>query len=263
MSNLFPNFTETIKNLSEAEMAEPQSVAALGLHQDTSNDRRYVKMVYAPFDYVNSKARIVIVGLTPGRQQASNALRAARQAILSGASSDQAAEQAKVFASFSGPMKSNLVKLMDSVGLADVLNIQTTASLWAENASLVHFTSALRYPVFINGENWNGSTPDALRSSHMLNWLEQYTGKELSNLPEAILVPLGPKVSAMLEHLAKISLIKSSQILTGLPHPAGSNAERIKYFLGEKPAHLLSSKTNAAALDTARESILARVGALG
>lgn len=263
MTNLFPDFIDTIKYLTEAEMAAPQQVAALSLHQDKSNDRRDVKMVYAPFDHVNLDARIVIVGLTPGRQQAANALRAAKQAILSGASSAQAAEQAKVFASFSGPMRSNLAKLMDSIGLADTLNIQTTASLWAEDAALVHFTSALRYPVFVDEENWNGSTPDALRSSNMRQWLEQYTGQELSQLPDAVLVPLGPKVSAMLEHLATIGLIKSSQILTGLPHPAGSNAERIKYFLGQKPAHLLSSKTNAAALDTAREVILSRVGALG
>lgn len=263
MTSLFPNFIDTIKNLTETEIAEPQRVAALSLHQDTSNDRRDVKMVYAPFDHVNSNARIVIVGLTPGKQQAANSLRAAKQAIISGASSAQAAEQAKVFASFSGPMRSNLVKLMDSVGLAGVLNIQTTASLWNEDAALVHFTSALRYPVFIDGENWNGSKPDALRSSCMRHWLEQYTGQELSQLPEAVLVPLGPKVSVMLEHLAKIGMIKSGQILTGLPHPAGSNAERIKYFLGQKPAHLLSSKTNAVALDTARGSIVARVGALG
>lgn len=263
MTSLFPEFIDTIKNLTDSEMADPQHVAALSLHQDTSNNRRDVKMVYAPFDHVNSNARIVIVGLTPGKQQAANALRAAKQALLTGASPAQAAEQAKVFASFSGPMRSNLVKLMDSVGLADTLNIQTTASLWAEDAALVHFTSALRYPVFIDGENWNGSMPDALRSPNMRQWLEQYTGQELSNLPDSILVPLGPKVAVMLEHLATTGLIKASQILTGLPHPAGSNAERIKYFLGQKPAHLLSSKTNAAALDTARESILARVGAFG
>lgn len=263
MTSLFADFIDTIKNLTEAEIAEPQCVAALSLHQDTSNVRRDVKMAYAPFDHVNSGARIVIVGLTPGKQQATNSLRAAKQAILDGASPTEAAERAKVFASFSGPMRSNLVKLMDSVGLASSLNIRSTATLWGEDAGLVHFTSALRYPVFIDRKNWNGSTPDALRSAIMLSWLEQYTGQELSSLPKAVLVPLGPKVSAILEHLAKIGLIKSEQILTGLPHPAGSNAERIKYFLGEKPAHLLSSKTNAAVLDTARESILTRVRALG
>lgn len=263
MTSLFPEFIDTIKNLTDAEMADPQHVAALSLHQDTSNNRRDVKMVYAPFDHVNSNARIVIVGLTPGKQQAANALRAAKQAILSGAPPAEAAKQAKVFASFSGPMRSNLVKLMDNIGLADALSIQTTASLWTEDAALVHFTSALRYPVFVDEENWNGSTPHALRSTIMRQWLVKYTGQELSQLPNAILVPLGPKVTAMLEHLATIGLIKSEQILAGLPHPSGSNGEPIAYFLGNKPAHLLSPRVNAAVLDTARESIMARVSMLG
>lgn len=262
MTNLFTEYVNAIKNLSDAEMLEPQRVAALNLHRDENEIRREVKMVYAPFDHVNLGARIVIVGLTPGRQQATNALRAAKQAIIAGESLDQAAKSAKVFASFSGVMRVNLVKLMDSVGLATTLGIQSTESLWTEHSQLVHFASALRYPVFIDGENWSGSQPDALRSSVMRIWLEQYTGQELNALPRAILVPLGPKVSAMLDHLANIGLIKASQILTGLPHPAGSNAERIKYFLGNKPAHLLSSKTNATVLDTARDSIVARVRAM-
>lgn len=262
MTSLFPDFIDTIKNLTEAEMADPQTVDVLRLHQDAGNVQRDVKMVYAPFDHVNFNARIVIVGLTPGKQQATNALRAAKHAILDGATTVDAAEKAKVFASFSGPMRSTLVKLMDSVGLADALNISSTASLWEIDGGLVHFTSALRYPVFIDGENWNGSTPDALRSPNMRHWLERYTGDELSKMPQAILVPLGPKVSTMLEHLANVGRLNSEQILSGLPHPAGSNAERIKYFLGEKPAHLLSTKTNAAVLDTAREPIVARVRAL-
>lgn len=263
MNSLFPDFVDTIKNLTEAEMAEPQNVAALNLHQDASNFRRDVKMVYAPFDYVNSNARIVIVGLTPGKQQAANALRAAKQAILSGASSAEAAKKAKFFASFSGQIRNNLVKLMDSVGLASTMRIKTTASLWAGDAGLVHFTSALRYPVFINDKDWSGSSPNALRSPTMLDWLVRYTGQELSKLQSAILVPLGPKVTAMLEHLATIGLIKSEQILAGLPHPSGSNGEPIAYFLGNKPAHLLSPRVNAAVLETARESIMARVSTLG
>jgi hypothetical protein len=261
--DLFPDFVDVVRCLTPADIQRPQGVTALNLHRDTTDIRRDVRMAYAPFDHVNLNARIAIVGLTPGRLQASGALLAAKRALLKGTRTTRAAEEAKVFASFSGPMRSNLVQLMDSVGLADTMRLESTASLWRENAHLVHFTSALRYPVFVDGENWNGSNPNALRSLIMCDWLEKYTGQELSKLPNAILVPLGPKVTAMLEHLARIGLIRSEQILAGLPHPAGSNAERIKYFLGGKPAHLLSSKTNAAVLDTARETILARVRTFG
>lgn len=262
MPDLFPDFVNIISKLSEAEMAEPHLINKLLLHDDPSNSRHNIRMVYAPFDHVNPRARIVIVGITPGKQQATNSLRAAKRAVLAGASLNEAAAVAKVFASFSGPMRVNLVKLMDSVGLAKAIGIQTTASLWAADASLVHFTSALRYPVFKDEMNWSGSSPNALSSPVMREWLERYTGQELGTLPNAVFVPLGPSVSHMLDHLATIGLINSRQILAGLPHPAGSNMERIKYFLGEKPAHLLSSKTKAVVLDTAREFIMDRVRAI-
>jgi hypothetical protein len=219
---------------------------------------RSVEMVYAPFDHVNTAARLVIVGLTPGRQQAGNALRAALEALASGLGDAQAAERAKVFASFSGPMRTNLVKMLDLIGVARWLGLQTTATLWTEDARLIHFTSALRYPVFVDGENWSGA-PDMIQTASMSTWLEAYTGTELALLQDAILVPLGPKVTAALQHLATKGMIGADRILDGLPHPSGANAERIAYFLGTKPAALLSAKTNAAAIDRARHKLTTSV----
>lgn len=46
---------------------------------------------------------------------------------------------------------------MDSVGLNALFNIVSTASLFTEAGEQVHFTSALRYPVFVKGENYNGN----------------------------------------------------------------------------------------------------------
>ena len=96
----------------------------------------------------------------------------------------------------------------------------------------------------------------------MRRWLEQYTGAELAEMPSAVFVPLGPKVTAALEHLAAIGKIDQSRILAGLPHPSGANNERIAYFLGDKPAHLCSPKTKTAVLDTARDALCARVSQL-
>jgi hypothetical protein len=258
--NLFPNFASIIRQLSRVEIDDPRNALQLLLDHAVVGGRS-VDMVYSPFDHVNHAARLVIVGLTPGKQQAMNALRAAHDALKAGLNDAGAAERAKVFASFSGPMRRNLVTMLDSVGIANWLGVATTGSLWAEDASLVHFTSALRYPVFVDGENWSGA-PDMIRNEPMRDWLETYTGSELAMLDNAVFVPLGPKVSAGLQHLAKRGLIASERILDGLPHPSGANAERIAYFVGTKPADRLSAKTNPATINAARAMLCTKVARL-
>jgi hypothetical protein len=52
---------------------------------------------------------------------------------------------------------------------------------------------------------------------------------------------------------------RPEQVLAGLPHPSGANAERIAYFLGRKEASRLSAKTNGAALDAARTALVGKV----
>lgn len=258
--DLFPRFAGVIRQLSTQQAENPQAFAELRIG-DIELGERTIDMVYAPFDYVNASARIAVVGLTPGRQQAANALRAAQAALIEGADDWQAAQRAKVFASFSGPMRTNLVAMLDKIGIARWLGIPTTASLWSGDSNLIHFTSALRYPVFVDGENWSGA-PDMLRVPGMRNWLETYTGTELTLMDDAVFVPLGPKVSAALNHLADSGRIRRDRILDGMPHPSGANAERIAYFLGNKASGDLSPKTNPASIDAARASLLGRVAAL-
>ena len=250
---LLPCFADAIRDISDAAALNPQNLSSLLLHREEINGRA-VEMIYAPFDYVNAEARIAIVGLTPGRQQTTNALLTARAGLRQGASLAAAAKEAKAHASFSGPMRSNLVRLLDHIGIARFLGMTSTAELWQSRMEMAHFTSALRYPVFVDGQNWSGQ-PDMVRVASMRKWLESYTGLELSTMRQALLVPLGPKVTAALQHLAALGLIDAKHILSGLPHPSGANAERISCFLGEKPAHLASEKTNAGDLLRARDRL--------
>ena len=259
--SLFPDFADKVRNLSDSAVADPRTHPPLLLHRSAVGSRT-IEMIYAPFDHINSAARIVIVGLTPGLQQARNALKVARSALQSGASIEAAAAEAKVYASFSGPMRSNLVRLLDHIGISQTLGIESTAELWGRRADMVHFTSALRYPVFVDGQNWSGQ-PDMLRVPEMREWLEHYTGKELETLRQALFVPLGPKVTAALEHLSGAGIIDGMRILSGLPHPSGANAERISCFLGDKAAELVSEKTNAASLRAARSKLIQQVSAIG
>jgi hypothetical protein len=256
---LLPTYATAIRATPANQLNDPLSIPELAMDAAIVGGK-HVQMVYAPFDDVNRRARIVLVGMTPGRVQAANALRSARSALLAGDSIKEAAAKAKVFASFSGPMRNNLVRLLDSVGVARLLDISSTAQLWAERLDLVHFTSALRYPVFVDGDNWSGQ-PDMVRTPQLRRWLETYAGTELADLGDALLVPLGPKVSAAMRHLASLGLVDGARILDGLPHPSGANAERIAFFLGEKPAEQCSSKTNPQSLSRAKAEIIAKVEA--
>ncbi|QHP67617.1 hypothetical protein EI171_09335 [Bradyrhizobium sp. LCT2] len=209
---------------------------------------------YAPFEYIQNGARIAIVGITPGAQQARNALTEFRRQLTSGADHATALGAAKTFASFSGPMRANLVAMLDHIGLAGWLGLASTAELWTLRSDLVHFTSAIRYPVFINGENYSGS-PSMVTTPLLREALLQYLAEEVSALPDAVWVPLGPKVSEGLALLVKRGCLSADRLLIGLPHPSGANAERISYFLGRKDRALLSAKTAPDAIDAHRAAL--------
>lgn len=217
---------------------------------------------YAPFDHINVGARVVLCGITPGLQQASQALVAARQQLQAGASVAQAKQAAKETASFAGAMRNNLINMLDHIGLQTLLGIETCACLFTTHRHLVHYTSALRYPVFINGENYNGS-PAILSRASLRHQVENHLTQEIQALsPECLYIPLGPKVTKVFEHLQGRGLVKAEQLLDGLPHPSGANAERISYFLGGKARAALSKQTNADVLDATKARLMAKMDTL-
>jgi hypothetical protein len=213
---------------------------------------------YAPFEHTQRSARLVIVGITPGAQQARNSLLEARRQLLAGTDHTTVLAAAKVFSSFSGPMRANLVAMLDYIGLNRWLGIPTTAAVWDTRSDLVHFTSALRYPVYVDGKNYAG-TPSMTATPILRDLLARCLGEEALTLPDAIWVPLGPKATEGVLWLVREGLLKNQQVLAGLPHPSGANAERIAYFLGRKNATSLSSKTSPTAIDAARNRLTNQV----
>ena len=71
---------------------------------------------YAPFDHIERGARIVIVGITPGELQAANGLCDVRRQLIAGTDQASALAAAKVCASFSGGMRTNLIQMLDHIG---------------------------------------------------------------------------------------------------------------------------------------------------
>jgi hypothetical protein len=204
----------------------------------------------------------VICGITPGLQQASRALEEARQQLRNGASIAQAKQAAKETASFAGTMRKNLIGMLDHVGLHTLLDIDSCARLFDTHRHWVHYTSALRYPVFLDGQNYSGS-PSMLSRLSLRHQVDTHLAEEVRTLgSKCLYVPLGPKVTEVFQYLQSKGLLKAGQLLDGLPHPSGANEERISYFMGGKPREKLSSKTNPAVLDTAKARIIAKLASL-
>jgi hypothetical protein len=254
VSDLFVKNRECIR-----EFAKDQSLASSSFERLTIASEGAITTVFAPFDHTSVSARIAVVGITPGLVQAENALRAAGAALRDGKSDAEASRLAKLTASFSGTQtRNNLVNMLNAVGLASAFGVQSCEEMFDPAREFVHFTSALRYPVFINGKNYNGA-PNMLRSPLLRLMIETYLAEEVAMLPNALWLPLGPKPALALHHLVKIGALPASRLLDGMPHPSGLNGERVAAFLGKIGLGEASVKTRPENLAAARETIRARV----
>jgi hypothetical protein len=250
----FEHFSPIVSALSEADLSGFTSLEEkLRIAQDGP-----IEICYTPFELINPGARIVILGITPGRTQLINAVRELRTQIDNGANETAALYAAKQTGAFSGPMRPNLISMLNRVGIAQWLGLSSCEELFEGSSHLVQTTSALRNAVFIDGKNYNG-TPSMVRHPLLQKHLMEGFGEDARAFPNAIFIPLGDKVAEALYFLADRGFLPKDRILEGLPHPSPANAERIAYFLGNKPRALLSKKTLPDKLDAARDGMIGRI----
>lgn len=243
-------------------------MATHSYHADRSTlyaEEGVIRVERSAFDHIEHGSRLVIVGITPGAQQRNLADAAFAHALAKGATAAAAARAAKFAASFGGAMRTNLVRMLDLVGAASLVGLGSMAEAFVPSTqSCVHFTSALRYPVFFNGANYNGQTP-MLSSPVLRSMVETLLVDEVRQLPGAVWQPLGERPLAALKHLISLGVLQPNQLAPVLPHPSGANNERISFFLGEKPEDSLSSRTNARKISAQRDALITfyakRIGA--
>ena len=256
-NDLFPAHADVLAHLDEGFAASPGLPAEL--HISTQDQ---LSTWYAPFDHINPNAKVVLVGITPGRSQSVEAITVARRELHAGSDARRASSAAKHAASFAGAMRANLVAMLDHIGLNHTLGLSSCQVLFGARSDLVHYTSALRYPVFIDGKDYAG-TPSILQTPYLKAMADRWLAAEVAALPEAYWIPLGKEPKAVLEAFAKEGRLDRSRILDGMPHPSGANAERIAYFLGRKSRDKLSAKTAPDAIDRGREELRGRLGWVG
>ncbi|KAB0628747.1 hypothetical protein F7P75_02940 [Acinetobacter gandensis] len=220
-----------------------------------------IKSFYAPFEAINTQAKVVIVGICPGQQQWRNALLAMQSALVLNLPEKEALNLAKNSGAFSGAIRHNLTRLLDHIGLNERLGISSTSELFTDHQEMVQLCSALQQCILIHAKNYAGSAPSMLKNDFLKQHIYDYFIPMVLQLPNALYIPLGKGVDEVLNYISNLGYLKQEQILSGLPHPSGANAERIKYFLGEKPRHLLSTQTNADQIDINKEQLLQRLRA--
>ncbi|MDY6837157.1 MAG: hypothetical protein SWH78_04195 [Thermodesulfobacteriota bacterium] len=223
------NNFDRYKMLEDAVPANITSVPSeFVLHKDGA-----LRVVWAPCDYINTGARIAIVGITPGWQQAQIAYTEAQQALKDGLSYPEACNRAKGQAAFAGTMRKNLIAMLDDIGVGQALGIPSTVELFGRSHSDLHSTSALRYPVFRDNKNYTGHVPNPLKHHYLLSMIETLLTEELTAVSPALVVPLGKAANACVQHAISICQANVS-ILDMFPHPSGANGHRMRQFKERK-----------------------------
>jgi len=208
-------------------LAPPGSLSNVPLELFLFDDAQ-LSVIYAPVDFVNTRARIVLAGLTPSWKQARAAF--AAHAELRGSDQHEDEESAGLEiqrrSAFAGTMRQNLVGMLDELGVQHHLGIASTESLFAGDAHAVHSTSVLRYPVFKAGKNYSGQHPKPLAHPFLRAMLERVCAAELARVDGALIVPLGKAAEEGLEHLTALGQLSGDRVLRGFPHPSAANAHR-------------------------------------
>jgi hypothetical protein len=183
-----------------------------------------IKIYYAPFDYINPKAKIMIVGITPGLQQMLQSYEVINQG--------KSLKKVKDLSSFKGSMRTGLIKYLDELEVNKKLKIKSCESLFNKNSKYLHTTSLVKYPVFDKGKNYSGA--NILKKKILIEFIEKNFLKELKTLKKAIIIPLGNTVSSTIEYLNNKYDLKLACFLKGFPHPSGANARKNIQFKENK-----------------------------
>lgn len=202
-----------------------------------------MEIYYAPHnEIINDKAKIFIVGITPGWTQTSIAYKTARDGLMNNLKSEDIKKECKRNSRFAGSMRKNLIEMLDELNLNKKLHIDSCSELFGTADNLLHTTSIIPYPVFINHKNYTGSNPKILEDEVLYSYTKKYFYNEVEKMQNVLIIPLGKAVEEVLEFMIGEGIMKKEQCLLGFPHPSGANGHRKKQF--DENKEILLNKIN-------------------
>jgi hypothetical protein len=202
------------------------------------------ELFYVPFEHMNCRARLVIVGITPGPNQLELAYGAAQARLRAGLSDDLVLERAKKEGSFGGDtMRPNLVKMLAFFGIPELLGVGNANDLWGTAWHDLHATSVVPHAAFRSGRPFAGSFQDVLGTKPFRECFERDFAATLPLISqEARYIALGPTPLEALDWCSKRGLLKPEQVLGAFAHPSSRGGSQVAVYLGEKLIEGLSPK---------------------
>jgi hypothetical protein len=214
-----------------------KSGASAVRHPDTliAKESTY-EVFYIPFEHVNRRARLVIVGITPGMNQLEMAYAEAQRLLHLGVIHAEILEAVKALAAFGGEaMRPNLLRMLRHFNFAKMLEISDEADLWDGASALLHSTSVVPHAAFKNGKMFSGSFEEITKVRALRERFENDFVPTLSELADdAVYVALGKTPYDALRHCVGLGVIRQDQLLGALAHPSRSGGSQVAVYLGEK-----------------------------
>jgi len=187
------------------------------------------RIIFEPtgFEYQNTKAKVVIVGITPGNSQ------------LKGDREGLDLREIKRKNAFAGSMRPNLVKMLDYIGVNRLLDIESCSSLWEEGFDKVDMTSLLKEATYELKKDGSKTmfkdVKKIAKSEKLTRMLEEGFIQDCDKYENDVLyVACGPGVYDLLKKLQTEGRIRGK--IVGIAHPSGANTGRIQCYLGKVEA---------------------------
>lgn len=231
MNNNYDYYKDVI---AKFEMKDKYEKNELLINELLIKKQDNIEIYYAPHnEYVNKRAKIVIVGLCPGWTQTEISIRTAIRECHNNSSVEDILYDCKIAARFAGSMRKNLIKMLDEISLNKQFSLSSCSELFSKEIDILHTTSLIPFPVFINSKNYNGYTP-SISNDLFKELINKYFVNEIKQFDNVIVVPLGNVVEKELDKIIKEYHMSNIQVLRGLPHPSGANVNRKKLFEEKK-----------------------------
>jgi hypothetical protein len=189
---------------------------------------------FAPIaTFPSPKARVILVGLTPGESQARKAAAAYFESTPRVRDDPQAwSAIIRRHVAFAGAMRANLCSMLDELDFPRYLGARRTSELFERGSSEIATTSALLYPVFVGPELRNFSG-DGISLANVLlfrRMLDELLAPRLASAPDAMIIPLGRAAASGIRYLCENRIVSRERVLLGMPHPSGANGHRRRQF---------------------------------
>lgn len=231
MKSCLTNYVDKINKLPDSKLNK-EDILNVDFFLEKENK---LKIYYASHnEYINKEAKILIVGICPGWTQTEIAFKSVKNDLNKNLDTNIILRNCKMSARFAGSMRNNLINMLDELKLAEYLDITSARYLFNEECTILHTTSLIPYPVFINDKNYTGHGPEIVDSVMLMKYVKNHFYEELKEMNKPLIIPLGKSVEDVLRVMIKDNVISEEQCLFGFPHPSGANGHRKEQFINNK-----------------------------